>query len=309
MNVYSDLTPSLGNSAVALGSFDGLHIGHQKVISCAVDGKEHGLVPTVLTFAHNPLTDLGGSPGGEIFTRQQKIELLKGFGVKQLYILQFSTIKDLSAEEFVEQILMQVCRAKKVCCGFNFTFGCGGKGNSRLLSELCRERGIQTQVAQAVLFEGEPVSSTRIRGLIASGEVDRAAKLLGRPYGYCSEVQHGRRLGHRLGAPTVNQAIPTEFVLPLFGVYASKVYFEGKEYCGVTNVGVKPTVGSPCALAETWLPDYHGEDFYGKTIRVDLMEFLRPEMKFDGLPALKAQIQKDGQRAKEFLDKNGCSCK
>lgn len=309
MKVYCDLTPSIGDSAVALGSFDGLHIGHKKVISSAVDGKKQGLVPTVLTFAHNPLTDLGGSAGGEIITQEQKIELLKEFGVEQLYILQFSTVKDLSPKEFVDQILTRVCRAKKVCCGFNFTFGSGGRGNSQTLSQLCDERGIETQIAGAVLFDGEPVSSTRIRGLIANGDVDEAAKLLGRPYSYCSEVQHGRRIGHKLGTPTVNQAIPTDFVLPLFGVYASKVYFEGREYCGVTNVGVKPTVGSPCALAETWLPDYHGEDFYGKTIRVDLLKFLRPELKFDGLSELKAAILKDGEQAKDYLEKNGCRCK
>lgn len=309
MKVYSDLTPSIGDSAVALGSFDGLHIGHKKVISSAVSGKKQGLVPTVLTFAQNPLTDLGGSAGGEIITREQKIELLKDFGIEQLYILQFSAIKDLSSEEFVEQILMRVCRAKKVCCGFNFTFGCGGRGNSQTLSNICKQRGIETQVAGAVLFDGEPVSSTRIRGLIANGDVDEAAKLLGRPYGYCSEVQHGRRIGHKLGTPTVNQAIPTDFVLPLFGVYASKVYFEGREYCGVTNVGVNPTVGVTCALAETWLPDYHGEDFYGKMIRVDLVKFLRPEVKFDGLAELREAILKDGEQAREYLEKNGCRCK
>ncbi len=310
MNVYYDLTPASGDSAVALGCFDGLHIGHKKVISLAADGKKQGLVPTVLTFAHNPLTDLGGSAGGEIITRQQKIDLLKDFGIEQLYILRFSDVKNLSSQEFVEQILMRVCRAKEVCCGFNFTFGRGGKGNSQILSELCRERGIRTEVAGAVLFDGEPVSSTRIRGLIANGDVDKAAELLGRPYGYCSEVQHGRRIGReQLDAPTANQAIPGDFVLPRFGVYASRAYFEGKEYYGVTNVGVKPTVGSPCALAETWIPDYRGDDFYGKIIRVDLMKFLRPERKFAGLSELKSEILKNGAQAKEYFQENDLRCK
>lgn len=301
MNIYYDLTPASGDSAVALGSFDGLHIGHKKVISAAVGGKQQGFVPTVLTFAQNPLADLGGSAGGEIITRQQKIDLLAEFGIEQLYILQFSDIQSLSPKEFVEQVLVGVCRAKEVCCGFNFTFGCGGKGDSRILTQLCKERGIQTTIADAVLFEGEPVSSTRIRGMIENGDVDKAAALLGRPFGYFSEVQHGRRIGRELGTPTVNQAIPPDFVLPRFGVYASKVYFEGNTYVGVTNVGVNPTVGSTVALAETWLPDYHGSDFYGKMIRVDLIKFLRPERKFTGLPELKAAILKDGASAKAFF--------
>lgn len=305
MKVYSDLTPSCGDSAVALGNFDGLHIGHQKVIFSAVEEKQRGLVPSVLTFARNPLADLGGRAGGELITPEQKIQLLDDFGVEKLYILEFLTVKDLTEREFMEQILMRVCKAKKVCCGFNFTFGRGGRGTGETLSALCAERGLSAAVSEAVVSGGEPVSSTRIRALVANGEVDEAAKLLGRPYGYESLVQHGRRLGHRLGAPTVNQHIPDDFVLPRFGVYVSKVFLEGREYCGVTNVGVKPTVGSPCALAETWMPDYHGGDFYGKPVRVDLIKFLRPEMKFDSLAALQEAIHRNGEQAREYLLKNG----
>lgn len=304
MRINYDLTPALGDTAVALGSFDGLHIGHKKVIGSAVDAKQKGLLPAVLTFAHNPLADLGGSAGGEILSQEQKIHLLEEFGVEQLYILQFSTIKDYTPEEFVDRVLIQVCRAKEVCCGFNFTFGCGGKGSCRTLEQLCRERGLETKVAGAVLLDGETVSSTRIRGLIANGDVDEAARLLGRPYGYRSAVLHGRKLGRRLGTPTLNQAIPKNFVLPRFGVYVSRVAFGGREYCGVTNVGIKPTLGSPCVLAETWLPDYFGEDFYGKTVCVDLIKFLRPEKKFDGLDELKAEIHKNGEQAKEYFEKN-----
>ncbi|MBW7572863.1 riboflavin biosynthesis protein RibF [Caproiciproducens faecalis] len=305
MKVYYDLTPSFGDSAVALGSFDGLHIGHKKVISTAVEAKKKGLVPTVLTFAHNPLTDLGGSAGGEIITQEQKISLLEEFGVEQLYILNFAAVKDLSAQEFVDEILQTVCHAKKVCCGFNFTFGCGGKGDSKMLTRLCGERGMETAVTHAVLLDGEPVSSTRIRGMIANGDVDEAARLLGRPYGYLLPVLHGRRLGRELGTPTLNQAVPKDFVLPRFGVYISKVSFGGAWYCGVTNVGIKPTVGSPVVLAETWLTDYHGPDIYGETVRVDLVQFLRPEQKFSGLDELKTEILKNGEQARAYFRKNG----
>jgi riboflavin kinase/FMN adenylyltransferase len=305
MKVYYELMPSIGETAVALGNFDGLHIGHKKVITTAADTKKQGLMPTVLTFAHNPLTDLGGSAGGEIITQEEKIRLLEKFGVEQLYILNFASIKDLSEVDFVDKVLVDICHAKEVCCGFNFTFGRGGKGNSTLLSKLCKERGIEAKIINAVLFDGEPVSSTRIRNLIAAGEVGDAARLLGRPYGYRSEVLHGRKIGRDLGTPTVNQAIPKDFVLPKFGVYASRVFFNNKKYYGVTNVGIKPTVGSPDVLAETWIPDYCGADFYGKIINVELIKFLRPERKFSGLDELKRAIIKNGHEAKEYFAKNG----
>lgn len=301
MNVHYDLTPSAGESAVALGNFDGLHLGHREVISCAAAQKERGLIPTVLTFGANPLTDLGGTAGGEIITQEQKISLLEELGIEQIYILNFPSVKDLTPEEFVDRILTKVCRAKEVCCGFNFTFGRGGRAGSEMLEQLCAQRSIGTSVTGAVLVDGEPVSSTRIRGLISKGDVGGAARLLGRPFGYRSVVQHGRRLGRELGTPTLNQAIPQNFVVPLFGVYISKVLLDGHAYAGVTNVGVKPTVGSPCALAETWMPDYNGPDIYGRTVQVDFIQFLRPEMKFAGLEQLKTAILKDGEKARAYF--------
>lgn len=301
MNIHLDLTPSPAASAVALGNFDGLHIGHRKVISSAAAAKAQGLIPTVLTFTKNPLADLGGRPGGEIITQEQKIALLEEFGVEQLYMLDFAAVKDLSPEEFVSRILDGVCRAKEVCCGFNFTFGRGGRAGGDVLAALCAARGIRTEITGAVLCGGEPVSSTRIRGLIRSGDMEETERLLGRPYGYCSQVVHGRRLGRRLGTPTVNQAIPRDFVLPRFGVYVSRVFLRGKAYAGVTNVGVKPTVGLFDPLAETWMPGYEGPDFYGETVRVDLLKFLRPEVRFPGLDDMKTAILKDGEQAAEYF--------
>lgn len=304
MRVFYDLTPAELPSAVALGNFDGLHIAHQRVICRAVREKASGLVPTVLTFAANPLTDLGGTAGGELITKEEKIRLLAEMGVEQLYILKFAAVKDLSPEEFVTRILEQVCRAKTVCCGFNFTFGRGGRAGSETLARLCGQRGMETRVTQAVLVDGEPVSSTRIRAMIAGGDMDAASRLLGRWYGYRSAVEHGRRIGRALGTPTLNQSIPKEFVLPLFGVYVSRVVLDGRVYAGVTNVGENPTVGVVKARAETWMPDYHGPDFYGRVVQVDLIRFLRPELKFSGLEALKQAILKDGEEAKTFLTRN-----
>ena len=238
MEIYETLTPSAGESAVALGNFDGLHVGHRRVISLALEGAGRGLIPTVFTFAENPLADLGSAPGGRILPREEKIRLLEELGVKQLYILPFCEVRDLSAEDFVGRVLVGTLKAKKVCCGFNFTFGRGGKADSGTLRDLCAERGVEADVAGAVMLEGTPVSSTRIRGLIENGRVDEAARLLGRPFGYRSPVLRGRRLGHTLGTPTLNQALPAGFVRPRFGGYASAVRLGDRTFLGVTNGGV-----------------------------------------------------------------------
>ena len=302
MKIYEELIPSEKATAVALGSFDGLHLGHKAVISQTLGEPE--LTPTVLTFTENPLCDLGGNAGGELMTRQQKIEVLESFGVRQLYLLHFTSIMHLSAEQFVDEVLIHVCHAQKVCCGFNFTFGAGGHAGSDDLKRLCAARNVRTAVMPAVMLGGKPISSTRIRALVAQGHMRSAEKLLGRPYGYLAKVEHGHQLGRRLGTPTLNQKIPPTFVLPRFGVYASRVSLFGGSYCGVTNVGLRPTVGGHHVTAETWLPDYNGPEFYGETVRTDLLCFLRPEQKFSSVEALGKQIQKDGLHAKKFLQSN-----
>lgn len=302
MEVFYTLEPSAGESAVALGNFDGIHIGHRRVISLAVRAADRGLIPTVLTFAENPLADLGGKPGGRLLPEEEKIRLIESLGVRRLYILRFREIKDLSAAEFVDRVLVGTLRAKEACCGFNFTFGRGGKADSRALCGLCAARGVGVSVAPAVLTDGAPVSSTRIRKLIEAGRVDEAARMLGGPFGYRSPVLRGRRLGHRLGTPTANQALPAGFVVPKFGVYASSVEIEGRTYFGVTNVGVKPTVGAEAPDLETWMPDYRGGDLYGRVVAVRLLKFLRPERRFSGLEELKKAILHDGAQAREFFN-------
>lgn len=301
MRIYRDLTIGEGKSSVALGNFDGLHAGHRKVVSLCLEGAARGLIPTVLTFMY----ERGGNAGEEILPSDRKIELLEQLGVRQLYLLDFAAIRDFSPEKFVDDILIGVCRAEEACCGFNFTFGCGGTAGSAELSALLAQRGRKARVAGAVLAGGAPVSSTRIRGLICEGRVDEAAALLGRPFSFCSPVLHGRRLGRRLGTPTANQAVPERSVKPRFGVYVSRVRLaDGTEWAGVTNVGVKPTVGSDRILAETWMPLYRGPELYGKTVRTDLLKFLRPERRFGSVAELRAQILKDGEAASAFSGEN-----
>ena len=300
MIIYRDLTPAKGPGAVALGSFDGLHPGHRKVISLALAGAGRGLAPTVFTFEQNPKARASGF-GGVLLPEEEKIRLLQGMGVERLYLLDFDSIKGLAPVEFVSGVLARVCKAKLACCGFNFTFGCGGKADAAELRRLCGPLGIETAVADAVDAEGGPISSTRIRRMLEEGRADEAAELLGRPFGYRSPVLAGRQLGRRLGAPTLNQAVPDELVRPKFGVYVSAVECGETITFGVTNVGVKPTVGSDAVLAETWMPGYGGPDLYGRTVRVDLLKFLRPERKFDSLEELGAEIRRNGAQAERYF--------
>ena len=281
-------------SSLALGAFDGLHRGHMAVIrrACAPGEGGRRLQPAVFTFSRSP------AGNSAVLTCRDKERLLEDAGVEVLYSLEFSQVKDWEAEAFVEQVLFETCAARRLCCGEDFRFGRGARGDTALLQTLCDRRGVELTVVPPVKEGGEKVSSTRIRAAVEAGDISLANRLLGRPFGFSLEVIHGNHIGTGLGTPTINQAIPEGFVLPRFGVYASWCRVGGEYFYGVTNVGVKPTVGSDRVLAETWMPEFQG-DLYGKRVRVFLLEFLRPEKKFGSLEELKAAIQTNGEQAKE----------
>ena len=151
--------------------------------------------------------------------------------------------------------------------------------------------------------DGKVVSSTLIRGLIAGGKVEKANELLRSRFGFCAEVEHGRKLGRELGTPTINQQLDNNLVTPRFGVYVSEVTTEnGEKYCGVTNIGIKPTVGGAPPLCETWMPEYHGKELYGQQADVRLLKFLRTEQRFDSLKELKQMIVQNGKEALEYYE-------
>ena len=281
-------------SSLALGAFDGLHRGHMAVIrrACAPGEGGRRLQPAVFTFSRSP------AGNSAVLTGRDKERLLEDAGVEVLYSLEFSQVKDWEAEAFVEQVLFETCAARRLCCGEDFRFGRGARGDTALLQTLCDRRGVELTVVRAGEEGGEKVSSTRIRAAVEAGDISLANRLLGRPFGFSLEVIHGNHIGTGLGTPTINQAIPEGFVLPRFGVYATWCRVGGEYFYGVTNVGVKPTVGSDRVLAETWMPEFQG-DLYGKRVRVFLLEFLRPEKKFGSLEELKAAIQTNGEQAKE----------
>ena len=291
MKCYQDLQTPEGELAAALGSFDGLHLGHRQVIGNTLSVP--GLRPAVITFQQNPSVSLQKKPVPLLTTNEQKLALLKEMGVEVVYLLPFDRIRDMEPEDFVEALYR---------VGFNFRFGKNGRGDAGLLKELCREKGIELSVTPPVSVAGETVSSTRIRACLEQGDVQQAGQLLGRPFGYDFEVTHGRQLGRTWGTPTINQPFPAGYVLPRFGVYASLVEVEGQKYYGVTNIGVKPTVGSDCALSETWIPEFSG-DLYGKKVPVELLDFIRPERKFDSLDQLKNEILENGVLARKIAER------
>ncbi len=277
--------------AVALGVFDGLHIGHRAVI--APLGRHIDLAVSVLSFTgvyeKNPFS---------LVTAETRQAILDTMQVQDLFEMPFYLIRDMSPEVFVQDILHGLLGAKVVRCGFNFRFGKDAKGDTDLLKALCEPFGIAVEVADAVAVDGKPVSTTRIRRALESGDISLANRMLGRPFTIDVEVQSGQHLGRRLGTPTINQPLPDGFVRPRFGVYASTVIVDGVCMHGVTNIGVRPTVGAPGPLAETWIPDYIGGSLYGRRLKVSLVAFLRDEIKFDGLTALKEQITRDEQAAR-----------
>lgn len=299
MKCYQDLQTPEGELAAALGSFDGLHLGHRQVIGNTLSAP--GLRPAVITFQQNPSVSLQKKPVPLLTTNEQKLALLEEMGVEVVYLLPFDRIRDMEPEDFVEA-LYRICRVRALSCGFNFRFGKNGRGDAGLLKELCREKGIELSVTPPVSVAGETVSSTRIRACLEQGDVQQAGQLLGRPFGYDFEVTHGRQLGRTWGTPTINQPFPAGYVLPRFGVYASLVEVEGQKYYGVTNIGVKPTVGSDCALSETWIPEFSG-DLYGKKVPVELLDFIRPERKFDSLDQLKNEILENGVLARKIAER------
>lgn len=279
-------------SAVALGFFDGLHLGHIEVVKKTLFRK--GLRSVVFTFSgKDRLPKFGDSTGRTIITYEQKKAIFEKIGVDYIYAPDFSDVKDLSAEEFVRDILKARLDAGYVVCGYDFRFGKNGAGTPAILKELCDELGIECEVVPAVLVDGEIVSSTIIRDLIGEGNIERANRLLGYEVSYTLPVISGNRIGHTLGFPTINQIIPSEMVQPKNGVYASWTEVDGKTYRSVTNIGVKPTVTDKNeVVTETHIIGYDGE-LYGENVKITLCRYLRGETKFGSLDELKLQLKKD----------------
>ena len=284
---------------VALGTFDGLHIGHKRVLLSDTTEYDEKIA---LMFNEHPQKTLSGDVPDKLITDSKRSEILNEWGYKPEFI-DFSEISRLSPEEFIDEILVKKFNATALCCGFNYRFGKGAKGDVTLLKRLCAEREIRLTVCEEVDFEGAPVSSTRIRESIRNGDIRTANKMLGRYFSYDFEVVHGDARGRILGSPTINQFFSENFAVAEYGVYASFTIVEGKKYISVTNIGVRPTIeGVSEKRSETNIVGFSG-DLYGQNIEVFLVEKLRGEMAFKSLDELSARISADREKATEIIKK------
>ena len=301
MLVSQDITtPRREDSAVALGYFDGVHTGHRAVIGAAVEAaRREGLVPRVFTFRPE-----GSAPAskGELTllqTEEQKAAALESLRVEETVCPPFAVFRSMSPEEYVRSFLAGVLRAKVIVCGFNYHFGRGGLAGAEELRALCAPLGIRVEALPPVLWQGEVVSSTRIRQCIREGQIEEAAAMLCAPFTLAAEVVHGKGLARTLSWPTINQLFPPDFTIPRRGVYWSQVEIGGRRWNGITNVGIKPTLHETNLTMETYILDYKG-DLYGQELSVALLRFLRPESQFASVQALSQRILADIQTVRQL---------
>lgn len=284
-------------TAVALGYFDGLHLGHIGVITTAL--AQHHLKTAVFTFNCDTTLPKFHNPE-DIISFENKCELMRRVGVEYLYAPDFAEVCGYPAEEFISEILVKKLNAGFACCGRNFRFGKGGSGTPEILKELGRSYGIDVEIVPDVCYNGELISSTHIRELIREGKIEQANTLLGYDLWYRLPVIHGNHIGKTLDFPTINQIIPETNIIPRYGAYKSFVDIDGKHYRGITNIGVKPTVAErhdgSGAVMETHIIGFDG-DLYGQNISVSLVSFIRPEQKFATLDELKDQLSLDREEA------------
>lgn len=292
-------------SVVALGCFDGVHIGHAAVIREAVLGaKLMGVKSAVWCFEEPPRNFFAKNSTPVLTAPDQKRALIESLGVDILVCVRFDTeIGSLSPSDFFEEIIIKRMRAAGVVCGFNYSFGKGGSGNTELLSELCKKNGIGFTCLPPVLLDGTAVSSSAIRTAISDGDMKKATVLLGRHYSITSTVIDGNHIGRKLGFPTANISLDGAALTLKRGVYVTRTSFDGKSYFGITNVGTHPTVSPDDILAETNLFDFSG-DLYTKTIKLEFIDFLREERKFPSLDDLSTQVRCDIEKARTFIYEN-----
>ncbi len=277
----------MNKTAIALGTFDGVHIGHQAVIKAAVDS---GFKSLAVAFKFPPKAYFDDSIGC-ITTFSDKDGSLRDLGLKEIYYLDFNEVRDMSPTDFL-YFLKNEYNCAFISCGFNYRFGKNGAGDIELLREFCEKNGIILKVSEPIAIGNTTVSSTYIRSLLSDGRVAAANELLARLFGFSATVIHGDGRGHIMGFPTANQLYPKELAPVKHGVYKTIITVNGKTYNGITNIGHRPTYETGDVRAETFILDFY-DDIYGMVADVRLVKFIRPEQKFDSLEELKTAIKND----------------
>lgn len=288
--------------AVALGFFDGVHLGHREVLGTMLAfARKNGLRPAVFTFTQN---ENSGQKGQTILLPPQKHRLLAEMGIETCYEPPFKSFADLSPESFFNDVLIGEFNTAAIFCGEDFGFGAKRAGNAALLKQLCAENGIHFSAAKTALYKGDAVSSTRIKAALACGDIESANAMLGRPYEIELPVTHGRRLGSSLGFPTANQIFPPALAQPSFGVYATRAVINGEEFAAATGFGTRPTVDGGSPSCETFIINFAGT-LYDENLTIRFYKRLADAQKFSGLAELAAAIKGWARQAEEYFD-GGC---
>ena len=287
----------------ALGFFDGVHLGHQALLTaCCRLAAEQRCETAAITFDRHPKSLFTDTPPALINSAQDRTKLLLRYGMEHIYSFPVTPeVMQKQWRDFIGELLEY--GAAGFVCGTDFRFGHMGAGTAALLKEYCQARDLPCIIVPEQTLDGIRVSSTHIRTLLETGDMASANRFLGHPHILTGEVVAGRQLGRTIGIPTANLHIPEGVVVPRHGVYACKAFVEGKEYLAVTNVGSRPTVGGHRVTVEPWLLDFEG-DLYGKELTLEFYEFLRPEQKFDSLEDLQAEIRKNALQTRKIFEKS-----
>ena len=285
----------------ALGFFDGVHIGHQALLTaCRELAQKHSCATGAVTFDRHPSTMVLGAPLPLLYSDTQRRELLRRYGAEQIVFLHFDdSMMRRSWQDFLKMLITDLNAAGFVC-GDDFRFGYRGEGDAEILKNFCAEHGLACAIVPEQIVNGQRVSSTAIRTALTQGNIETVNALLGRRHALTGTVTYGRGLGHTIGIPTANFAIESGILEPCHGVYATKVTLAGVSYPAVTNIGSRPTVGGHQIRTETWILDFDGQ-LYDQELTVQLCAYLRPEQKFSSLDELIAQIHRDAAQAKDLL--------
>lgn len=299
-----DAKISQSGSAVIIGKFDGVHLGHQKLIQeLLAAAKSHQLDSVVLTFDRHPDALLNpASCPLPLIGAKQKEELIKSFGVDLLLTLPFDqSLAELSPEEFVQQILVDALKAKVVIVGEDFKFGARGAGDVGTLHDLGQQLGFEVRVVAAETIAGTKISTSAIRQILDEGDVELAAKMLGRNHESIGEIEHGLKIGRSIGFPTANMSRDCEGYLPLDGVYAGWLHVGGEKYPAAHSVGINETFQAVPRLVESHVLDRDDIDLYDKIVRLEYVAFIRPAAKFNGVEDLVEAINADLVKTRKVL--------
>jgi len=296
--IARELAQSGRKVCLAIGVFDGIHLGHQQIIRQTVaDARQHDALAIVVTFDQHPNTIVAPEHvPPQIFTRSQKLRAVESLGVAGFLEIPFDReFSRKSGEEFIRELARDLGQIRSICVGADFVFGRQRSGNVALLRQLGGELHFQVHGMAAVALDGQVISSTRIRETIRTGDLDAASQMLGQPYAVCGRVVTGDQLGRLLGFPTANLDI-TGLILPPNGVYAANTVVNGKRYRAALNIGLRPTVAAsqPKLRVEAHLLDFSG-DLYGAELEVEIGPRLREERRFGSVDELKNQVERDIQ--------------